>query len=42
VDRILDMCRTVLNITGDAAGSVIISATEARRQAKMKNSTSEN
>lgn len=33
VDRILDMCRTVLNVTGDAAGSVIVSATESRRQA---------
>ncbi|MBN2091241.1 dicarboxylate/amino acid:cation symporter [candidate division KSB1 bacterium] len=36
VDRLLDMCRTVLNITGDATGCVIVSATEARRQARMK------
>ncbi len=35
VDRILDMCRTVLNITGDAAGSVIVSATETRRQVRI-------
>jgi Na+/H+-dicarboxylate symporter len=36
VDRLLDMCRTVLNITGDATGTVIISASEARRQQKLK------
>lgn len=28
VDRILDMCRTVPNITGDATGSVIVASTE--------------
>ncbi len=28
VDRFLDMCRTVPNITGDAAGSVIVASTE--------------
>jgi Na+/H+-dicarboxylate symporter len=28
VDRLLDMCRTVLNITGDAAGAVAIAASE--------------
>jgi Na+/H+-dicarboxylate symporter len=28
VDRFLDMCRTVLNITGDAACSVMVAATE--------------
>jgi Na+/H+-dicarboxylate symporter len=28
VDRILDMCRTVVNVTGDAAVSVIVSETE--------------
>lgn len=28
VDRILDMCRTVLNITGDASCAVIVAATE--------------
>lgn len=28
VDRLLDMCRTAVNITGDASAAVIISATE--------------
>ena len=28
VERILDMCRTVVNITGDASASIIIAATE--------------
>lgn len=28
VDRILDMCRTVPNITGDATGAVIVASTE--------------
>lgn len=28
IDRILDMCRTVVNVTGDAAASVIIGASE--------------
>lgn len=28
VDRILDMCRTVTNITGDAAGAVIVATSE--------------
>ena len=28
VDRILDMCRTVVNITGDASAAVIVAATE--------------
>ncbi len=28
VDRILDMCRTVINVTGDASCSVVIAATE--------------
>jgi len=28
VERILDMCRTVLNVTGDAAGAVIVGHTE--------------
>jgi Na+/H+-dicarboxylate symporter len=31
IDRFLDMCRTVLNISGDAVGSVVIAASEARR-----------
>jgi Na+/H+-dicarboxylate symporter len=28
VDRILDMCRTIVNITGDATAAVIVAATE--------------
>ena len=28
VDRILDMCRTVINVTGDAAVSTVIASTE--------------
>lgn len=31
IDRFLDMCRTVLNISGDAVGSVVIAASEGRR-----------
>jgi Na+/H+-dicarboxylate symporter len=34
VDRILDMCRTVVNVTGDAAVSVIVSATEKIEEVK--------
>ncbi|MCI0515646.1 dicarboxylate/amino acid:cation symporter [candidate division KSB1 bacterium] len=34
IDRFLDMCRTVLNISGDATGAVVIAASEARRQQK--------
>lgn len=30
VDRILDMCRTVVNVTGDASVSVIVSSDEAQ------------
>ncbi|MCH8556987.1 MAG: dicarboxylate/amino acid:cation symporter [Balneolia bacterium] len=30
VDRILDMCRTAVNITGDAAVSVVIASTEGK------------
>jgi len=30
VDRILDMCRTVVNITGDAACAVVVAATEGQ------------
>jgi DAACS family dicarboxylate/amino acid:cation (Na+ or H+) symporter len=32
IDRILDMCRTVLNVTGDLVAAVYISRTEARLQ----------
>jgi len=28
VDRILDMCRTVVNVTGDASASIMVAATE--------------
>lgn len=28
VDRILDMCRTVTNITGDSSAAVVVAATE--------------
>ena len=34
IDRIFDMGRTTVNITGDAACAVIVSAMERRRQAK--------
>ncbi len=34
VDRIFDMGRTVVNITGDASCAVVVSAMEKRRQAK--------
>lgn len=34
VDRIFDMGRTVVNITGDAACSIVVSAMEERKQAK--------
>lgn len=34
VDRILDMCRTVVNVTGDAAVSSIIAASESKRTDK--------
>jgi proton glutamate symport protein len=28
VDRVLDMCRTVVNVAGDAAASVIVASKE--------------
>ena len=28
VDRILDMCRTITNVTGDATGTVLIATSE--------------
>ena len=37
VDRIFDMGRTVVNITGDAACTVIVSSLEDRKEAKKKN-----
>lgn len=36
IDRILDMGRTVVNITGDAACTICVDAMEKRREAKMK------
>jgi len=33
IDRLLDMCRTVVNVTGDAACAVIVAATEGERLA---------
>jgi len=36
IDRILDMGRTVVNITGDAACSVCVDAMDKRREAKLK------
>jgi Na+/H+-dicarboxylate symporter len=34
VDRILDMCRTVVNVTGDATVSTIIAASEQTSEKK--------
>ena len=31
VDRLLDMCRTVLNVTGDMVGAVIVATTEGEK-----------
>jgi DAACS family dicarboxylate/amino acid:cation (Na+ or H+) symporter len=31
VDRLLDMCRTTLNVTGDLAAAVVVSRGEAQR-----------
>lgn len=36
VDRILDMCRTVVNVTGDATVALIITATEKIGMTKVK------
>ena len=33
VDRLLDMCRTVVNVTGDIAIAVCVNRTESRRAA---------
>jgi Na+/H+-dicarboxylate symporter len=37
IDRILDMARTTVNITGDAACTMCIDATEKRKKARLKN-----
>jgi Na+/H+-dicarboxylate symporter len=34
VDRILDMCRTVVNVTGDATVSTLIAQTEGELDVK--------
>ena len=34
VDRIFDMGRTTVNITGDAACAIVVSNMEAKREAK--------
>lgn len=36
VDRILDMCRTVTNVTGDATVATIVAATEERIEARVR------
>ena len=36
IDRILDMGRTVVNITGDAACTIVVDAWETKREAKNK------
>lgn len=38
VDRIIDMCRTAVNVTGDAVGTVIVSNSEKELDLKMYNS----
>lgn len=37
IDRVLDMARTVVNSTGDVVCAVIVSESEKRREAKLKN-----
>jgi Na+/H+-dicarboxylate symporter len=37
VDRILDMCRTIVNITGDASAAVIVAATEGTLRKPARN-----
>ncbi|TFG64417.1 MAG: cation:dicarboxylase symporter family transporter, partial [Gemmatimonadales bacterium] len=39
VDRILDMCRTAVNVTGDLTASVVIDRSEKRRAARLAAST---
>lgn len=39
VDRIFDMGRTTINITGDAACAIIVSRMEDRREARKANKT---
>jgi len=35
VDRMLDMCRTAVNVTGDLTASVVIDRSEKRREARL-------
>jgi dicarboxylate/amino acid:cation (Na+ or H+) symporter, DAACS family len=35
VDRLLDMCRTVLNVTGDITAAVVVGASEERRTSSL-------
>jgi Na+/H+-dicarboxylate symporter len=37
VDRILDMCRTIVNITGDASAAVMVAATEGTLRKPTRN-----
>ena len=41
VDRVLDMCRTVVNVAGDAAASVIVASKEGElaTEAAMQSQT---
>lgn len=40
IDRILDMARTCINVTGDMAGTILVSATEGELQLPAKKSIS--
>jgi len=40
VDRLLDMCRTIVNVTGDAAVAVAVAGTEAKRGVVITPATS--
>lgn len=40
IDRILDMIRTSLNITGDASAAVVVNAIEENRELKISNDVS--
>ncbi len=39
VDRMLDMCRTAVNVTGDLTASAVIDRSERRREARLAAST---
>ena len=42
IDRILDMGRTVVNITGDAACTICVNAWETKREARLARKTAKN